>query len=219
MRTSKPCPGCGEVDHSRPADKVCAECAAAIASWNQHIARVKVDSDKVAVSIRSCYHWYPMFYFGEHGTSNELGELRTGLAKLFAELGERICGELLKWPATADLNPERLYSDPRVRRASHGYPEGELISYPTSNGDGSSGESVGMADRRTVEILRALWDHTARFAHAAYLNGVAEGRNLLLQLSTGAMSPQRFQEDDLNLARKTQDAKYLHQEMKKRRRK
>jgi hypothetical protein len=59
-----------------------------------------------------------------------------------------------------------------------------------------------------------LWDSAARFTDLAYTGGVQDGKNLLLQLATGEMSPQDFQESDMRLAEAKQDAIYMHHKLK-----
>ena len=65
-----------------------------------------------------------------------------------------------------------------------------------------------------MELIRGLWDRTARFADLAYTGGVQDGKNLLLQLASGEMSQQDFAEYDVRLAKKRQEATVLHEVMK-----
>jgi hypothetical protein len=203
------------VVRSRPADKVCDDCARAISKWGEHLATTKAQPDKRMVLLKGQYHWYPMFYFGEQGHSNELDEMRTDLAKFFEELGERLCSDILEWPDVRGEKPDDLFPVPDVRKPlKHGEKYAERVIYPASEGDKSYHDKTGLIDRRNLELLRGLWDRTARFAHVAYTEGVLVGQNLLLQLATGEMSPQDLQEHDIRIARERQNASYLHSKLR-----
>jgi hypothetical protein len=216
MRTRKPCPGCGREVHSRSADKVCDDCARAILKWAEHVAKIKATPDNSMVLLKGRYHWYPMFYFGgprQH--VDELDELRADLARFFEELGERLCADVLDWPDAREEKPEALFPAPDVRKPlKRGENYAEMVSYPSSKGENSYHDKTGVIDRRNLELLRGLWDRTARFTDLAYIAGVQDGKNLLLQLATGEMSPQDFQEQDIKLGKARQNAAYLHSKLK-----
>lgn len=211
MRTRKPCPGCGKEVHRRSADKVCDDCARSIKMWAEHLATVKAAENKARVNLKGQAHWYPQFYFsGPHVHINEIGEIRRELSELFEELGERLCSDILDWPDARGEKPEELYPIPDVRKSlKKGENYAERVSYPCSKGGNSFRDKTGLIDSRNLELLRALWDRTARFTEFAYLGGVKDGKNLLLQLATGEMSPQDFQENDMRIAKGTQNAIYL----------
>lgn len=210
-RIKKPCPACKKTDQYRPtADDICIRCSKAIENWNQHVAEVNTNPDLSTVKLAGAHHWYPGFYFGGHSHGVKgMDETRTELGKLFAELGELSCVELLDRvdASTADdKDPKMLYQKPHLRDD-----QGHL-NYPT--GDGSNGYAndrcIGRMNARTLEVLRQLFDRTARFAEMAYISGLQDGRSILLQLAQGGLSADTLAEKDVNIAKKVQNAARLH---------
>jgi hypothetical protein len=223
-RTLKACPGCGAKNTARRVDQVCEDCAHAIRCWNEHVAATNARPDLATVRLKGAYHWYPMFYgSGPREEVEGFTETRDELGRLFAELGELSCISKFHWkdsPRRRDDEPECefLFVRPVVRRPpKKGRHYGEQAVYPASEGSACSNPLYGKMNSRTLEVIRLLWDRTARFAEMAYLGGVQDGRNLLLQLSSGALSIDDLQKWDMNLARERQNAKYLYLKLKRRR--
>jgi hypothetical protein len=216
MKTRKPCPGCGQVIHGREAEKVCVDCRRAIDSWNKHIATIKAAPDQCMVLLKGVYHWYPMFYFGGPRCSIfELDEMRGELAEFFEELATRLCSHIVEWQDARGEKPEELFPVPDVRKPlKTGQNYAEPVGYPATHGESSYHDKTGLIDRRNLELLRGLWDRTARFTDLAYIAGLTDGRNLLLQLSSGALSVDDLQEHDVKVARDRQNAAYLHRKLK-----
>jgi hypothetical protein len=184
--------------------------------WPKHLATIKAAENKSAITLKGQAHWYPQFYFGgPRCRINELDELRRQLSELFEELGERLCSDILDWPDARGEKPEELFPIPDVRKPlKKGANYAERIPYPCSKGEHSYHDKTGLIDSRNLELLRGLWDSAARFTDLAYTGGVQDGKNLLLQLATGEMSPQDFQESDMRLAEAKQDAIYMHHKLK-----
>lgn len=223
MRTHKPCPGCKKVVSSRPADSVCDECARAIANWREHVSRVNADKELETVRLKRAWHWYPGFYFGgPHVHIDGLSETREELGRLFWELGELSCKERFEWKDAPDRPGEKdwpyLFVRPDVRRPpTETFRNGQPVEYPASEGSSCYHSLYGRLDKRLLEVIRLLWDHTARFAEMAYLGGLQDGRNLLMQLASGQLSTDDLQKRDLAVAKDVQNANYLHRKLKRRR--
>jgi hypothetical protein len=221
--TKAPCPGCGARDKTRHADKVCDDCAHAIKNWSQHVAEVNANKELATVQLKSAHHWYPGFYFGGPNCHIEnFDEARGELSRLFCELGELACVEKFDWndePRRKDDDPDipYLFSKPVVRLPKvRGENYARPADYPSSEGSSCYHSLYGKIDRRLLEVIQSLWDYTARFAEMAYLGGVQDGRNLLLQLSSGQLSSEELQKKDMSLAKDVQNAKYLHSKLRRR---
>lgn len=221
-RTSKPCPGCGKSDRYRTADKVCKDCDHAIKSWGEHVANVNADKKLATVILKREWHWNPGFYYGGPRQEPEgFSETRRSLGQLFWELGELSCAEKFEScdaPDEAHLdksNTTYLYKRPDIRfplKKGEQYPE--RCDYPASEGDGGSYNALyGRIETKLLETIQALWDHTARFAQMSYLGGLMDGKNLLLQLSSGEISPEKFNEKDIEIAKRVQKSGFLHQKL------
>lgn len=215
--TRKPCPGCGEVDRCRPADAVCSKCAQAIKNWNAYKERLESPgAEMVTVGLKGAYHWYPMFYFGDRSHCDELSELRETLARAFPELGEGLCEDVVPekaWDYTA-LFPDMQYKVPDPDHKK-GTPGPQTLDYPCSKGGTSCGvEKYGLIRKDRLELLRKLWDATARFTELAYLTGLKEGKDLLKQLASGGITVAELQEEDRKIGERVQNARKLHRAMK-----
>lgn len=202
----------------RAAAEVCGGCRRAIEEWGKHVAAVNADRTLATVRLTGAYHWYSMFCFGGPRCHMEgFYEVRDALAQEFEELGERCCVDKLSWQDApwADGDIEALYFKPEVRRpVKRGEHYGEPVGHPTSDAVPSYQDQYGKIDARVLELLRALWDHTARFAEMAYLGGVTDGRNLLAQMAAGQLSGEELQKEDVRLAKRVQNAGYLHRALK-----
>lgn len=212
--TKKPCPGCGQSNTGRAADKVCDKCRHAIDSWNQHVSKAHGDPSLETVLLKGAPHWYPEFYFGHTCSMPELSQVRSEISQLFFALGELICVEQFGWRDA----PE----DCRTRRAEGEYSylfnvglykdsKGKRLGYPASSGSSTYDRVYGKIPGKLLLVVRRLWDRVARFAELAYLSGLTDGRDILLQLSSGEMSVQEFQEKDIELCRRKQNAVLLNQ--------
>jgi hypothetical protein len=221
--TKAPCPGCGKTDSTRHADSVCGECARAIKNWSEHVAKVNADKTLATVKLKGAWHWYPGFYFGGPQAQIEgFSETREELHKLFCELGELACEEKFDWkdqPCSGDEDAPKiayLFERPDVR-----YPKKKTehyarpAEYPASEGSSCFQTVYGKLDSRLLDVIRLLWDHTARFAELAYLGGLQDGKNLLLQMASGQLSSDDLQKKDLALARDVQNAAFLHKKLKR----
>jgi len=159
-----------------------------------------------------------MFYFGgPHARIDGFDAVRTELAQLFEEAGTRACVEIFDWkdtPFEQRENSQDLYARPDVRHPKKkGEAYGERAEYPTSEGGPSYHDQYGKIDARMLELLRLLWDRTARFAEMSYIGGLQDGRNLLLQLSSGQLSTGDLDKQDLRIARKRQNAAFLQRKL------
>jgi hypothetical protein len=188
--------------------------------WGEHLAGIKEAEDTSPVGLKEMAHWYPEFYFGGPATQiDELDDLRRDLSRAFAELGRRLCINILEWQDSRTLKPEPLFPIPEVREpARKGEKFGARVDYPCNkDGSPSHDDETGMINTRNLELLRTLWDATARFTHLAYLGGLQDGKNLLVQMAHGELSPQDFQARDIEIAKEMQSARYLHQQLSSRR--
>lgn len=210
-RTTKPCPGCGKIDRYRAADKVCDACANAIKKWNEHVEKVKTIPGVATVRLSEAYHWQPMFYFGGHCHGVEgLSETRDELAKLFKELAELACIDTLDSSDGWTLeNTPFVYSVPVFKG------EKAHLNYPTSNGSGGYSAPYGKMPKRLLDVIRALFDRTARFTEMAYLGGLQDGQDVLYQMTSGQISPANLQEQEIRLAKQIQNSAALHHRLGK----
>lgn len=210
--TRKPCPGCGKSDRQRRVDEVCHDCATAIKNWNAYVTRVKDSPEGVHVTLKGAIHWYPRLYSLPHRTNKELDEVRHDLDTLFPAFGEHLCSERLSWGDSRGVEALEMFPARDVRRPlEKGQQYRERVLYPVYKGEGSNRESVALIDKASLEFLQALFDRTARYGHLSYLAGVADGRDLLMQLAAGEITGAELAERDMRLAKQTQDARYLHE--------
>ena len=216
MRSRKPCPGCGEVVRFRAADSVCSACEKAIKNWNAYAERLaSPGAGMVTVGMKGAYHWYPQFYFGGPNTTNdELDDLRSTLAETFAEFGNALCVDVVpeeSW-SHGSLFPHPEVENPKWKS---GTSDPRLLRYPCSDGSRGGCMSYGSIRKDHLDMLRKLWDATARFAHIAWLSGLQDGRDLLKQLAQGDITSDELQEKDVRIASAVQNAKRLHEAVKK----
>lgn len=217
MAARKPCPVCGQRDYQRKPEMPCHDCLEKMRKWDEYTARVNQQKETATVMLKGAYHWYPGFYFGgPHHKLEGFDETRTELHKLFAELGELACTEKLDWKDNRIEGAASLFTRPDVRYPKQkGEPYAKPAQYPTSDGEPSYHDLYGKIDARLLEVIRLLWDHTARFAEMAYLCGIQDGRDILFQLSSGQMSGGDFEERDMDIAKRVQNAEYLHSKLKR----
>jgi hypothetical protein len=95
MTTKKPCPGCGEVHPTRPANKVCRDCESLLkraAEMEKQLS--KIPKDETIVSFSKTYHWNQYLYTHIQGDSksSDLMQAFTRLA-LAAVIRPAIKGE------------------------------------------------------------------------------------------------------------------------------
>jgi hypothetical protein len=66
-RTTKPCPGCGEVKPGRSANSVCRDCSKALAGWKTHVASVEqiaLKGEQVVTVLSEARQGWPGFFAG-----------------------------------------------------------------------------------------------------------------------------------------------------------
>lgn len=214
MRTRKPCPGCGEVDRYRHADSVCSKCEKGLEEWREHVKRqrslIERSRSRKLVALAGAEHWWPGFYYGGPRCHIEgLDETRKGLRKLFDDLAKLVC-EPVPSNYSAGQDVGWLYhaeevGDPESKRKPKYRP---YLDYPCSRSISSSSE-YALIDPELAKVLQQLWDHVARFTHMGYLGGVEDGRDLLMQLASGAMSTDKLAEEDVQRAKRIQVAGHL----------
>jgi len=79
--SKKPCPGCKEVEHYRPANEVCSECARLLkeAAWMEERLN-KMADDEIVVMYGERYHWNKYIY--------SRASVSRDLMKIFQRLAE-----------------------------------------------------------------------------------------------------------------------------------
>jgi hypothetical protein len=220
-RTRKPCPGCAKVVSSRDADKVCHECKRAIDSWHAHVEKANSSTELETVRLKSAWHWYPGFYYGgPYHCVEGFEQTRDEMSRLFWELPELVCTEKLDWKDGRRKGDDKdypfVYEKPKtVFLPKRGSRFGDPVEYPTSDGSGDYNATYGKIPKRLLEVIQALFDRTARFAEMSYLGGFQDGKDLLVQLGNGELTPSKIGEQDIRLAKKIQDSAYLHKQRRK----
>jgi len=216
----KPCPGCGAADCYRKADQVCGDCRHALEEWGKYKSEFSQQKNLATVIIKGAWHWYPQFYgCGPRCHPAGFSETREALGETFAALGKALCVTRLDWkdiPHTERKDALPLFFKPDVRypKKSNEY-YAKPAKYPSSDGDSGHTGNFGKIDSTVLDLLRKLWDHTARFSEMAYLGGLQDGKDILFQLASGELSASELAEKDLGLARNVQDSAYLHKKLKK----
>jgi hypothetical protein len=213
-RTTKPCPGCQKVVPSREADGVCHECERILKSHYERVNRINADPDLVTARVSTTSHWYPCFYYsGPRARIEGFSETRDELAKLFCELAQLCVVEKMDWLDCRHEGKDEypfVYTKPNVfHPAKPGESYGKPVQYPSSDG-GSHEAYFGKFPKCLLAVIQTLWDRTARFAEMSYLGGLQDGRNFLLQLSSGDLSVSDVSEQDASIAKHIQDSAYLH---------
>ena len=196
-RTTKPCPGCGEVDRYRVANAVCGNCRRDLDAWKQHVASLgKLDAQTEIVELSEVDYAWPGFYNGAHGHGLENFEThQAGLQKGMHAVAYR----LAKAVYPKNQGPEDSWkAKPLFMRPSYDYPLGEHM-HGWFNTD-------ALFAKTDIDLFRTLYDHIAQFAHLCYLSGVRDGQNILVGLANGTLDLERLEEKHKNLAEAVQKA-------------
>lgn len=154
--------------------EVCNECRATLDIGRQ-LKEERRQSTHAAMIMREVPHALP--YLRKAPSSN-CGKVQAAFWRL---------SMLLSRPTdeTADMNhgpSERLGSSP-----------GYLYLWRDRH-DGHSWAVTRVIDRATADALGDAYEAVKRMAEAAYADGHADGRNLLMQLASGDLTPDQFNE-------------------------
>jgi len=194
--TKKPCPGCGQVDRSRKADEVCSACSAAIQGWDKHVESLRVQAtagECEFVRLSEMPYAWPSFYFGGGPRCHLPGfdDMREKLTDVLHNLSHRMCEPI---PGNTYLGQtSQLIEKPEY-------------DFPMSDGMHGWFSIVARVSKTDLKLLRDLWFTTAEFAHLCFLAGREDGRNLLLEIASGEISPQEFAQADVKIAEQIQKA-------------
>lgn len=140
---------------------------------------------------------------------NGLNQTRDELAKLFKELAELCSSDILDPVEGYEPDITHVYIVPQIRNEKGD----RFLEYPTSQGSGGYRSPYAKIPKRLLEVIRALFDRTARFSEMAYLGGLQDGRDVLYQMASGQMSPQDVNEHEVRTAQKIQNAAKLHRKL------
>lgn len=171
--TTKPCPGCGQVDRYRAADKVCKTCRTKLDSITAIEAEAEQLRAKVAATLsadtkpRGVYvpeKGYGIVYNNRLGDSPEYAAMATTFAAMLQAL-------------TAPLDRGRMDAWHRngTVPARSEYSRSEVKSCIEATDDGA-------------QATQEYWRTNSAFAQACYGAGVEDGRDLLGQLAAGEMT-------------------------------
>lgn len=173
MRTTQPCPGCGEVYPYRGAKEVCPTCKGKLKFFDDLAEEQKreLKAKEIAqVFIPGASHWLPYIPHGRIRGSrhHDEGDLASTFQMTFRELALGL-------------------SDPMP----NGGPRSSSLSIATKDQadatTSSSGEHRAMQPG-VARCLRVLYDSTVAIANNAYADGRADGGALLAKLRAGEIS-------------------------------
>lgn len=179
-RCKKPCPGCGEVDKYRSADKVCSDCHHLIKEALEAREHRKADKTMEARKLPFAAHGLPYIHYMKDGHfGDNYGRLVVnGLYELCKLFGEPAGGEA-------------GYDTPPVIAAQESGYEWEIRRFP-----------VGFS-----KVVEELYTNIVNGAEAGYRDGYRDGQNLLAGLAKGEVSIDKFNEVCAGLVRPREQKK------------
>lgn len=164
--TRKPCPGCGESSY-REVNSVCVSCEQALKQyWKVNEAIKEQNSNLIYVGYAPAAHWNS--YIHAQGKDEE---------------GERY-GSIIR---DRFFNMLELLATPSM---VHATPEFTLM------GKTESGTKTVLLPRPLAEAIKNLWDILRPAFKAEYETGKKDGKNLLMGLAKGEISPNDWMEEE-----------------------
>lgn len=175
--TKTPCPGCGTVDHHRPANAVCQSCRQKL----DRVAEIEAENQQLRAQVAETLSAETAPYViylpdsgygiaqGRLAKSDAYSTFAKATAAMFKTMTAPLArGRVERWPGTV---PVRYEYGTRTLTENHA----EHYGWAELTKDGA-------------EAARAWWKAMAAMVQAHYGAGVEDGRDLLVQLATGEMT-------------------------------
>lgn len=173
-RTTKPCPGCGQIDRYRPADKVCGTCKDKLAK----IAAIEAEAAQLRATVAAALNAETKphrFYISEKAYG--MVGVNNRLAESVEYLNLRATTEAMFYALLAPLD------------------RGRIDTWRNNTAIPETGDHYLPLDLRCVETTddgaqatRLWWKSLKAWSQACYGVGVEDGRDLLGQLAAGEMT-------------------------------
>lgn len=177
MRTKKPCPGCGQVDPYRPADKVCSDCHTKLRrseKTDKELEAAAKQPGLVPVSLPWAIHAYPYI--------PDCRDRETG----------REPDREFYTAADVLLRCSGVYA-PTVRVFSSQCDP--VFPYPKNTWNHQSGSGTVLhIEEPVLAQWRALFNAVVAMVETAHRNGEQEGSNMLARLARNEVSVADFNE-------------------------
>ncbi len=179
-RTTKPCPGCGEVHPYRPAAEVCGDCEAKFEELRvlkQSIRQAIENGHLVVANLHGAWHWQPYI----------TGPNRDDVQKLFLELCEAVSQRTWRETSEGHFHYGILDTEGDKR-------DNTLIVPKARNDRKESGDNQCMLPSHAANILPKLYQAISDLADSCYLEGHQKGRDLLMSLHSGELTMADFED-------------------------
>lgn len=161
--TKTPCPGCGQVDSTRPASEVCSDCKTLLANaakWEKQLS--KVPKDEVVISFGEAYHWNQYLHTRDSKSSEALMRQFHKLCKA----------------ATIRETP--------TKNVKYEF----TLMGKMDQTDWTSPKYV--MSRELAEAIRDMYALLQPAIDAIYQKGKDDGHNLLMRLASGDLAPNEY---------------------------
>lgn len=171
--TKKPCPGCGEVSHSRKSDKICFSCEKLMADGRRYRESIieKKSAGKVFVCNRVS-HWNPYWHDAGNVAGGSNREAQNAFWNLVYIVGKKLDG--------VEKNYDEIPQDiDALKRCDSSDLCSRSIAFFEMEPD-------------VVEKLQALELAIIKWAHQAYRSGFENGSNMLKRMAADEISVGEF---------------------------
>lgn len=172
--TSKPCPGCGQVDPYRPAASVCRACRDALDRDKALLAARKAQEGKVLTRMPHAPHALPYIQYAF--------EFKSAFQESFSLLAAA-AGEVVPAAHAYELT-DTEQAGVLVPEHNKGMNVGGYSLHP----------NFLLIDPGALEALRAVYASVVNIARVAHADGLADGRSLLTGLASGEITVKEFNE-------------------------
>lgn len=191
-KQSKPCPGCGATGQYRLVNSVCDKCKVVLEHARKHeeyaADLLKDGKELIALPCSESVHWWPSFYQGSSHFSNENHAARKSLAYALAELST-LAGELIYAPELDENGAGKLtHEEYSIYGTGHSTRECWQGLHTWSGG------RLYLFNPRVAELFRIIYDSIGLSLSLTDADGRRAGNNLLMELATGELSIDEFNE-------------------------
>ncbi len=169
-RTQKPCPGCGEVDRYRKANKVCSDCRNQLDGYDSMHRLISSTADAQLYVYSSTYHWNRNFY-GKFRLP-AFSDVRRDLDRAFHDLVGCVSGPVA---------PNEHCRDYLLR-------QGAKAPGSDSNVYGNGPDDLVRLTPETRVAFRRLFELIIEALEAVSIDAYEHGQDFLEQLAKGEVS-------------------------------